>query len=70
MNHPFKHAHFLGICGTAMGAVAAAMRDSGFIVTGQDDNVYPPMSTFLAGKGITITRGFRANRHTRRLISL
>ena len=44
-----------------MGAVAAAMRDSGFIVTGQDDNVYPPMSTFLAGKGITITRGFRSN---------
>ena len=61
MNHPFKHVHFLGICGTAMGAVAAAMRDSGFIVTGQDDNVYPPMSTFLAGKGITITRGFRPN---------
>ena len=25
----------------------------------QDDNVYPPMSTFLAGKGITITKGFR-----------
>ena len=61
MNHPFKHVHFLGICGTAMGAVAAAMRDSGFIVTGQDEHVYPPMSTFLAGKGITITRGFRPN---------
>ena len=61
MNHPFKHAHFLGICGTAMGAVAVAMRDSGFIVTGQDDSVYPPMSTFLAEKGITITKGFRPN---------
>lgn len=58
MIHPFKHVHFLGICGTAMGSVAAAMRDSGFIVTGQDDNVYPPMSTFLEGKGITITKGF------------
>lgn len=41
-----------------MGAVAAAMRDSGFTVTGQDDNVYPPMSTFLEGKGIAITKGF------------
>jgi len=51
--------HFLGICGTAMGAVAAAMRDSGYVVSGQDDNVYPPMSTFLEGKGIVITRGFR-----------
>lgn len=51
--------HFLGICGTAMGAVAAAMRDSGYVVSGQDDNVYPPMSTFLEGKGIAITQGFR-----------
>jgi UDP-N-acetylmuramate: L-alanyl-gamma-D-glutamyl-meso-diaminopimelate ligase len=41
-----------------MGSVAAAMRDSGFVVSGQDDNVYPPMSTFLEGKGITITKGF------------
>jgi len=41
-----------------MGSVAAAMRDSGYTVTGQDDNVYPPMSTFLEGKGIVITKGF------------
>ncbi|MGA7905681.1 MAG: UDP-N-acetylmuramate:L-alanyl-gamma-D-glutamyl-meso-diaminopimelate ligase [Terrimicrobiaceae bacterium] len=58
MSHPFKHVHFLGICGTAMGAVAAAMRENGFVVTGQDDNVYPPMSTFLEGKGIAITTGY------------
>jgi UDP-N-acetylmuramate: L-alanyl-gamma-D-glutamyl-meso-diaminopimelate ligase len=54
-----KHIHFLGICGTAMGAVAAAMRDSGYTVTGQDVNVYPPMSTFLESKGIPITQGFQ-----------
>ncbi len=59
MNHSFKRVHFLGICGTAMGAVAAAMRDSGFVVTGQDENVYPPMSTFLREKGIVITPGYR-----------
>jgi UDP-N-acetylmuramate:L-alanyl-gamma-D-glutamyl-meso-diaminopimelate ligase len=41
-----------------MGAVAAAMRERGFIVTGQDDNVYPPMSTFLEERGVTITKGF------------
>jgi len=41
-----------------MGSVAAAMRDNGFVVTGQDDNIYPPMSTFLAEKGISITKGF------------
>ena len=42
-----------------MGSVAAAMRDRGFNVTGQDENVYPPMSTFLESKGVEITSGFR-----------
>src|SRR3954465_2870892 len=51
--------HFLGICGTAMGAVAAAVRDQGYTVTGSDNDVYPPMSTFLEEKGIPITRGYR-----------
>jgi len=55
-----RHVHFLGICGTAMGAVAAAMRDQGYTVTGSDNDVYPPMSTFLEERGITITRGYRA----------
>jgi UDP-N-acetylmuramate: L-alanyl-gamma-D-glutamyl-meso-diaminopimelate ligase len=41
-----------------MGAVAAALRELGFVVTGSDDNVYPPMSTFLAAKGIEISRGY------------
>ena len=54
-----QHIHFLGICGTAMGSIAAAMRDRGFKVTGQDENVYPPMSTFLESKGVEITAGFR-----------
>src|SRR4051812_21139080 len=54
-----RHLHFLGICGTAMGAVAAAMREQGYTVTGSDDNVYPPMSTFLEEKGIVLTRGYR-----------
>jgi UDP-N-acetylmuramate: L-alanyl-gamma-D-glutamyl-meso-diaminopimelate ligase len=52
--------HFTGICGTAMGAVAAAMKQRGFTVTGSDANVYPPMSDFLRGQGITLTEGYRA----------
>ena len=51
--------HFTGICGTAMGAVAAAMKQRGFTVTGSDANVYPPMSDFLRGQGITIAEGYR-----------
>jgi UDP-N-acetylmuramate: L-alanyl-gamma-D-glutamyl-meso-diaminopimelate ligase len=53
------HFHFTGVCGTAMGAVAAAMKRRGFIVTGSDTNVYPPMSDFLRGEGITIAEGYR-----------
>lgn len=51
--------HFLGICGTAMGAVAAALRERGFTVTGSDENIYPPMSTFLESKGIALHQGYR-----------
>jgi UDP-N-acetylmuramate: L-alanyl-gamma-D-glutamyl-meso-diaminopimelate ligase len=54
-----SHFHFTGICGTAMGAVAAAMKQRGFTVTGSDANVYPPMSDFLRGQGITITEGYK-----------
>ncbi|MGJ8644937.1 MAG: UDP-N-acetylmuramate:L-alanyl-gamma-D-glutamyl-meso-diaminopimelate ligase [Luteolibacter sp.] len=53
------HFHFTGICGTAMGAVAAAMKKRGFTVTGSDANVYPPMSDFLRGEGIEIGEGYR-----------
>jgi UDP-N-acetylmuramate: L-alanyl-gamma-D-glutamyl-meso-diaminopimelate ligase len=59
MKNDIRHFHFLGICGTAMGSVAASLRDRGFVVTGSDENVYPPMSTFLAKKGVEITQGFK-----------
>src|SRR6516225_5956736 len=52
--------HFLGICGTAMASVAAALQERGFKVTGSDENVYPPMSTFLQEKGIALKAGYRA----------
>jgi UDP-N-acetylmuramate: L-alanyl-gamma-D-glutamyl-meso-diaminopimelate ligase len=55
-----KKFHFLGICGTAMGSVAAALKERGFKVTGSDENVYPPMSTFLKGKDISLKEGYRA----------
>lgn len=43
-----------------MGAVAAALKDIGHQVTGSDAKVYPPMSTFLAEKGIEIKQGYDA----------
>jgi UDP-N-acetylmuramate: L-alanyl-gamma-D-glutamyl-meso-diaminopimelate ligase len=53
-----KSVHFVGICGTAMASAAAAMKDKGFEVTGSDQNVYPPMSTFLAAKQIEVMNGY------------
>jgi len=55
-----RHFHFLGICGTAMGSVAAELRERGFSVTGSDENIYPPMSIFLEKKGIALKEGYRA----------
>ncbi len=43
-----------------MGSTAAALRDRGFIVTGSDEHIYPPMSTFLEKRGITLNDGYRA----------
>src|SRR5712675_986126 len=53
-----KSVHFTGIGGTGMAAVAAAMQERGFHVTGSDQNVYPPMSTFLAEKKIAVMNGY------------
>ncbi|MBS0657274.1 MAG: UDP-N-acetylmuramate:L-alanyl-gamma-D-glutamyl-meso-diaminopimelate ligase [Verrucomicrobia bacterium] len=54
------HFHFIGICGTLMGSVAAALKQRGHTVTGSDQGVYPPMSTFLAAQGISIASPFAA----------
>src|SRR5204862_1107508 len=37
---------------------AAAIKDRGYTVTGSDQSVYPPMSTFLAEKGIPLMSGY------------
>ena len=41
-----------------MGAVGAALRERGFKVTGSDESVYPPMSTFLEQSGIKVREGY------------
>jgi UDP-N-acetylmuramate: L-alanyl-gamma-D-glutamyl-meso-diaminopimelate ligase len=51
--------HFVGICGTGMGTLAAMLQEAGYRVRGSDQNVYPPMSTFLASKGIQVIQGYR-----------
>ena len=50
--------HILGICGTFMGGIALLARALGHEVSGSDANDYPPMSTQLAGQGITLLEGY------------
>src|SRR2546425_5591128 len=49
---------FIGIGGPAMAAVAAALQEKGLRVTGSDQNVYPPMSTFLETRKVEVMSGY------------
>src|SRR5438105_1668138 len=52
--------HFIGICGTAMATLAAMLKRKGFEVRGSDQDVYPPMSDFLAAERIPVESGYKA----------
>jgi UDP-N-acetylmuramate: L-alanyl-gamma-D-glutamyl-meso-diaminopimelate ligase len=52
--------HLIGICGTAMATLAAMLKHKGLDVRGSDQDVYPPMSDFLAAEGIPTLAGYRA----------
>jgi UDP-N-acetylmuramate: L-alanyl-gamma-D-glutamyl-meso-diaminopimelate ligase len=54
------HYHLIGICGTAMASLAGMLQARGALVTGSDENVYPPMSTMLASLGIEVKQGYHA----------
>ncbi len=55
-----KSIHLIAACGTGMGALACMLKDAGFAITGSDRKVYPPISTFLAARGINLSDGFSA----------
>ena len=55
-----QNIHFIGLCGTAMGAVAAALHHQGWKVTGSDERPYPPISDFLEEQGISLSLGYSA----------
>ena len=50
--------HLIGICGTAMATLAAMLKRKGHDVRGSDQDVYPPMSDFLASEGIPTLVGY------------
>ena len=43
-----KKAHFIGIAGKGMSAVALLMREAGWQISGSDEGFYPPVSDYLA----------------------
>jgi UDP-N-acetylmuramate: L-alanyl-gamma-D-glutamyl-meso-diaminopimelate ligase len=53
------HYHLIGICGTAMASLAGMLQARGHLVTGSDENVYPPMSTMLEALGIPAMQGYK-----------
>lgn len=57
---PGGSIHVMGIGGTAMAALAGMLVDAGYVVTGSDTGVYPPMSDYLASLGIDVMLGYNA----------
>jgi UDP-N-acetylmuramate: L-alanyl-gamma-D-glutamyl-meso-diaminopimelate ligase len=55
-----KKIHLIGICGTAMATLAAMLKRKGYDVQGSDQDVYPPMSDFLAAEQIRTLVGYKA----------
>ena len=53
-----EHIHLMGICGTGVGALAGMLKEAGYRITGSDQQVYPPMSDFLAEGGIMVFEGY------------
>jgi UDP-N-acetylmuramate: L-alanyl-gamma-D-glutamyl-meso-diaminopimelate ligase len=62
MNAPAlgSHIHLIAICGVGMASLAGLLKARGYRVTGSDQNVYPPMSTYLDSVGIRVLPGYRA----------
>lgn len=52
--------HFTGIAGAGMAAAALMMREAGHTITGSDQDVFPPMSTYVEGLGFPISWRFDA----------
>ena len=59
-----QRIHLIGVCGTAMATLAALLKRKGHDVRGSDQNIYPPMSDFLASEGIRIMTGYREDHVT------
>jgi UDP-N-acetylmuramate: L-alanyl-gamma-D-glutamyl-meso-diaminopimelate ligase len=53
--------HIIGICGKGTATLAGLLKEKGFIVSGSDENFYPPMSTIVDELGITIYKDYNSD---------
>jgi UDP-N-acetylmuramate: L-alanyl-gamma-D-glutamyl-meso-diaminopimelate ligase len=51
--------HFIGICGTATGQIAVEYKKNGFLVSGSEKGLYPPMSDHIIDNDIHIEIGYK-----------
>ncbi len=57
---PGSHIHLIAVCGVGMASLAGLLQSRSYRVTGSDQNVYPPMSNYLADIGIDVLTGYRS----------
>jgi UDP-N-acetylmuramate: L-alanyl-gamma-D-glutamyl-meso-diaminopimelate ligase len=55
-----RHVHLIGVGGTAMAALAGMLTESGYRVTGSDNQLYEPTASLLKGSRVEVMTGFRA----------
>ena len=55
-----RRIHLVGVAGTGMGAFAGMLKTAGYVVTGSDENVYPPMSDMLRAWDIEVYTPYAA----------
>ncbi len=56
----YKKAHFIGVAGKGMSAVALLLREMGVEISGSDAGFYPPVSTYLNDAHIPFHEGYKA----------
>ena len=58
---PSAKIHIMGVCGTAMSALAGLLQEKGYEVSGSDRNCYPPAGAELKRLHIPVLKGYKAS---------
>jgi len=64
-NDNTKHAHFVGIAGVGMSAVATLLKEKGWKISGSDEGCHPPISDYLKQENLDVSGIYAADNVTR-----